>query len=158
MFHTCMCIHSGVEQNEHRIVVYSKVQAHGGFLDSLCLIKYTSNYHSASGPLPEFLFPFLLVLSSLSPLFSLPQISLPTTGVCRAGMGTGHGTETRGKHWATQKVPSASKAEQGAQTCPLSIEALWGMPEMWCKNKAGGTGVVVQFSSSVVFRIYPVRS
>ena len=78
--------------------------------------------------------------------------------MCRAGVGTGHGAKTGGKHRATQKIPPASQAEQGAQTCPPATEALWGMSEMWCQNKAWSTGVVVQFSymsyssSSVVLR------
>ena len=83
MFHTCMCIHSGVEQNEHQIVVYSEVQAHGGFLDSLCLIKYTSNYHSASGPLPvSFSSGTVLPLPSLPP--SLRYLYLPLVCAERA--------------------------------------------------------------------------
>ena len=49
---------------------YSEVQAHGGFLDGLYLIKYTSNYHSASGPVFYFLsscFLFFWYFPSLSP-------------------------------------------------------------------------------------------
>ena len=60
----------------------SEVQACGGFLDSLCLIKYTSFYHSAFGPGFYFLsscFLFFLYFPSPPPPHSPPPPPPPHT-------------------------------------------------------------------------------